>query len=369
MGQSAKSFRKESRNTLAENYLSTQFNVSERNVSNEQSTFGVSGHKKQFSNFSINQDLPVAAKGLRAKAPPVSQKFLEVPSRHEFKMIKQKRVKSQVQIQPENNTLNFTSINRINREIRNSRRQHSQYYQDAPGSAQSKSIQSYHQKSPSNVSAREAPDKSVSRDDEPRHCFEFEYAKGAQADAEEPVGRGNEDDFFYEQFGNIYCKRPEDYCPQCRQMLRRIRRKCGSCGKGDSAQGHGSDDGSAAEEDCVDTCLNCWNTLSNQTENCPQCGDEVGARARNLTFGNRIMIRKKSSINQIGETLVDFDDKFQFGNFPLEIPVKPAPSEISPGRPPKPSDSFKRSEKEAPRKDLSIHIPGSEIPAQKSKFK
>lgn len=370
MGQSAKSVRKGSRNTLAENYLSTQFNASSRNESVEQKSFAVSGHKKQFSNFSVHQELQKLRKPRPGHEPPVSQKFLEVPHRHEFSMIKQKRVKSQVQIQPESNALNFTSINRINREIQNSRRQHSQYYQEQPGgSAHSKTIRSYQDDSVSRESAQEKREKSQSRDEDPVKKFAYQSHFEEVDDDDEKV---DPEDFFYEQLGNIYCKRAEDYCGACLKILRRIRRKCGSCGQSQSQRD--SEGGSEPEEDCNETCLNCWNMLSSYAENCLQCGDEAGMRSRNVTFGNRIMIRKKSDINQIGETLVDFDDKCHF-DFAMEPRVKLESTENSQKRGNKPKKRNRAQAKRKsgdermgePKKTLSIRIP--ELPKKKEQFK
>lgn len=404
---SVNSTHKKSRNTLTENYLSSQFNVSSRPGSNEQVSFVVSSHKKQFSNFSVPQELRKAQRPRRPNEPALSQKFLEVPCRGEYSMAKQKRVKSQVQMQTDKDKLNFTSINRIERDARESRRQHSRYYPVQTGSRQSQSIHSYEEE-PSSPSKRDADSDFSRTNTSPEDCrvkrFAYEPSfAGAETvleelEADEGTREANEEDFFYEQLGNIYCKRVEDYCADCRLVLQQIRRKCESCdasGGGISSKEAAAPSEADAEDDCSDTCLNCWNALASFAENCPQCGDETGTRSRNITFGNQIMIRKRSSANQIGETLVDFDERFKAGllgagrgpesgkgdrgkrapdaimRSPL-LPKKAFAREGLKGRRQKEPERVRTSDA---KRDLCIHIPGEGFSAgdsareKKNKFK
>ena len=218
--KSVNSIHKNSQNNLTEQYLSTQFNPSSQNISSDKSSFPDSNHKKHLSNVSMNKDFKEIQNLQNKNHLLLSQKYLDIHQNIDYRKMKEKRIKSQVQVQNLDSTTNFTSINR--KELQSSSKMTSQYCQDVPTNF--KSIKSYYDNKSelTGQDSNEVKDHVIPKYSEKRLDYEDSNLQNEEFKIEESL-KLNDDDFLYEHSGNIYCKKIEDYCGECINILNIIR--------------------------------------------------------------------------------------------------------------------------------------------------
>ena len=313
------SIHKNSQNTITEKYLSTQFNASSRNISNDKLTCPSSKQVPHFSRIPSKNHLQSLS--LTNKNHLLfSQKYLDVHQNKEFLMMKEKRVKSQVQMQNADSTVNFTSINKDGRALKENIQMQTPFEGEGGDSQKLKSIQSYYDQKTSGSKQGTAAEVT---EEEGSHfpMKHFVYDEDPFVDSNPQNNhfkidkslRINNEEFFEEASGNIYCRKLEEYCLDCLEMLKKIKRGCEECGK----KREGFHEGTASSNSKMsfhsarrtETCLNCWNKLTGYSESCTNCNDEPEMRSRNITFANKILIKKKKDEREIGLTMVDFDNK------------------------------------------------------------
>jgi hypothetical protein len=238
-------------------------------------------------------------------------------------MIKEKRIKSQAQTQNFDDALNFTSINRINKQAVAFMGKEEKEAKDIESLKENKvrsriismgsgsNVMQYESKGcvENEIMGNEGYGKEQGYDEEGfmdirLHIGDLEEGKDLQ---------GHHQEFMNENSGNIYCKKIEDFCGDCVLVLETIKRQCETCsidsGLKQRSKGGSSFKSGKSSMSRNPTCLNCWNRLSQYAENCLNCNEDLNHRSRNITFASKILIKKKEDDNNIGMTLVDFDQK------------------------------------------------------------
>lgn len=336
-----------------EKYQSTPFDSSSQNKSQE------------VSNREPPQTLQVpktSTQAVNRNHLLKSQKFLEVPRSQEYLLIKEKRVKSQAQTQNFEDQSNFTSINRIHKfgneilvEKKEEVRKSGRLRESSEEVGHSNSHGYLGGNSPGLVDFQDPG-----------------YDRGS------PKMPMNADDFFNEPVGNVYSKRVEDFCGNCVEILQKIKSDCESCFNLTRRANRRSDGARSSEQSKpggTQTCLNCWNLLSQYNENCSECNNEAQNRSRNITFANQIVIKKKSGGNVIGVTMVDFDQNLDSESERVDEDAKFHRKHE--GQTKYVIESKMFSNQDAPeelwpepqgdnRRDLSIHIPGQDFSMEDS---
>jgi hypothetical protein len=369
------SIHKNSQNNNTEKYLSTPFNPSSQNISTEKISFLDSNHKKHLSNVSANPDLKQIKNSQNKNHLLLSQKYLDIHQNIDYLKIKDKRIKSQMHMHNPDNSTNFTSINRINKDLKDSSKVPSQYCQEISNNF--RSIKSYYDNKSelTGQDENEVKDHIIPKYSEKRLNFEDSNLQNEEFKIDKSL-RLNDEDFFYEQSGNIYCKKIEDFCSECIDILNMIKMNCEvCCSRMKSSRqskeriSQDSRKNNMEMNNSDNTCISCWNKLSHYSDQCAKCNEDIENRSRNITFGNQILIKKKISTNEIGETMIDFDDKIASEN--EEITQEEVFSKkkdnlenkirmIRKSRQ-KQKTSWGVNQSDDLKKDLCIHIPGQDF--------
>ena len=312
----------------------------------------------------------------------LSQKYLDIHQNIDYRKMKEKRIKSQIQVQNADSTTNFTSINRINKDLQSSSKMTSQYCQDVPTNF--KSIKSYYDNKSelTGQDSNEVKDHVIPKYSGKRLDYEDSNLQNEEFKIEESL-KLNDEDFLYENSGNIYCKKVEDYCGECINILNIIKMNCELCStqRKSSMQSRernskGSKKNALEGTVSENTCINCWNQLTHYSDQCGRCNEDNINRTRNITFGNQILIKKKSSINEIGQTMIDFDENITdneeihqeevFNKKKHHVGKKNRLIRKSKNKYVKGKGYNPQNE---PRKDLCIHIPQKEFSIKDSNKK